>query len=84
MLSSELREIVRKSTLKTELSARRMINKWFRDNDESHLWPICNKFNVTERAIRQVRKFERENEMEYSDYAVAIDRAISVIVNKEI
>lgn len=32
-----------------------LTNKAARLLDESHLWPIRGKFNVTERAIRQLR-----------------------------
>lgn len=32
----------------------RQINKYFRSIDESHKWPICGRFNVTERAIRRL------------------------------
>ena len=34
-----------------EMSIRE-INRHFRNEDESDKWPICGKFNVTERAIR--------------------------------
>lgn len=36
---------------------RRQINAYFRKNDESHKWPICGRFNATERAIRRVRRY---------------------------
>lgn len=36
----------------------RQINAYFRANDDSHKWPICNKFNATERAIRRIRKLQ--------------------------
>ena len=35
---------------------RAAINKAFRAADESHLWPINNRFDATERAIRAVRR----------------------------
>jgi hypothetical protein len=58
------------------------INRLFRRQDESHLWPIRNRFNATERAIRRLRRdgyycggFE---------YAYALDSEISRIVNSDI
>lgn len=36
----------------------RQINAYYRGIDESHLWPVCNRFNVTERAIRRLRKLQ--------------------------
>jgi len=43
------------------LSEKRAINKAMREKDESKLWPIRNAFNVTERAIRQAKKFAQVN-----------------------
>lgn len=60
----------------------RTINSYFRANDESHKWPICNKFNVTERAIRRLRK-----EGYYNgglEYFIALDTEISIIVNNAV
>ena len=62
--------------------SRRDINKMFRNNDESRLWPINGKFNATERAIRRVNRMERHNGSLYGyEYAMAIDEEISKIVN---
>jgi hypothetical protein len=58
------------------------INRYFRAQDESHLYPICGRFNATERAIRKVRS-------EFADcgipcqgleYAQAIDATLDRIV----
>jgi len=60
----------------------RIINAYFRANDESHKWPICNKFDVTERAIRRLRKLRH-----YCggyEYFHALDIEIGVIVNQTI
>lgn len=60
----------------------RQINRLFRDHDESHKWPICGEFNVTERAIRRVRKYAKDNgAVSSSDYAYMLDQEISDIVN---
>jgi len=60
----------------------RTINAYFRANDESHKWPICNKFDATERAIRRLRKHGY-----YTgglEYFMALDHEISRIVNSEV
>jgi hypothetical protein len=60
----------------------RQINTYFRANDESHKWPICNKFDVTERAIRRLRKTGM-----YCggyEYFLALDAEIWLIVNQEV
>ena len=60
----------------------RQINRLFRDHDESHKWPICGAFNATERAIRRVRKYMKDNDAVSSfDYAYMLDQEISDIVN---
>lgn len=65
-----------------EMSVRE-INKYFRNNDESHKWPICGRFNVTERAIRKLRKL-RHDGLDVSpglEYFLSLDRLIGEIVN---
>jgi hypothetical protein len=59
------------------------INRYYRSIDESHLWPINNKFNCTERAIRKVRKFEREGgyDLQGLEYCYTLEICISEIVN---
>lgn len=60
----------------------RAINKMFRDQDESHLWPINNRFNATERAIRHARAFMRDaGPMAGYEYAAFLDADLSRIVN---
>jgi len=62
---------------------RRAIFKHYRGIDDSRLAPISGKFNVTERAIRHLWKFERES----GDYLLGLeltlflDMRISEIVN---
>lgn len=58
------------------------INAYYRANDESHKWPICNKFNATERAIRQLRK--QQHYTGGDEYFTALDSEISRIVNGSI
>ena len=63
----------------------REINKYFRNEDESDKFPICGKFNVTERAIRRIRKQRREGMIinEGLEYYLALEAEISDIVNNE-
>lgn len=65
-----------------ENMTKREIRRVFRDNDESHKWPVRGEFNVTERAIRRVARMEREGgKLSSLEYAYALDREISTIVN---
>ena len=62
----------------------RKINAAFRAADESHLYPINNRFGATERAIRRVRKLMRSNgALGGYEYAYVLDSEISRIVNEE-
>lgn len=62
-----------------EMSIRE-INRHFRNEDDSDNWPICGKFNVTERAIRKVRKQGLNGGLEYY---LALEAEIGRIVNDE-
>jgi hypothetical protein len=60
----------------------RAINKIFRAQDESHLFPINNRFNATERAIRKARDFQKNNGPVYGlEYCYLLETIISEIVN---
>lgn len=62
--------------------SKREIRRIFREHDESAKWPVCGRFNVTERAIRRVARMEREGgRLSSVEYAYALDRTISAIVN---
>ena len=67
-----------------EMSIRE-INRHFRNEDESDKFPICGKFNVTERAIRRLRKQRREGLVlnEGLEYYLALETEIGRIVNDE-
>jgi len=56
----------------------RQINAYFRKNDESHKWPVCGRFNATERAIINVRKQGLNGGLEYY---LALEAEIGRIVN---
>ena len=58
---------------------KRQINKYFRQNDDSQKWPICGKFNATNRAIRRIRK--NFSELHGLEYALTLENEISRIVN---
>lgn len=65
-----------------EMSVRQ-INAYFRDIDDSHSWPVCGKFNVTERAIRKLRKLRHDGlcvEGGY-EYYCALERMCCEIVS---
>ena len=57
----------------------RQINALFRQHDQSSLYPIRNRFNATERAIRRLRKTGYYNGG--MEYAYALDNEIGAIVN---
>lgn len=67
-----------------EMSIRE-INRHFRNEDESDKFPICGKFNVTERAIRKLREYRRQGMVinEGLEYYLALENEISNIVNDE-
>jgi hypothetical protein len=64
-------------------TSRMIINNEFRKQDESHLWPVNNQFNVTERAIRRLRRLESQGLCidDGLEYALSLDAEISRIVN---
>ena len=69
----------------SNLAIRRQMNKLFREQDDSHLWPVSGAFNVTERCIRRANKMERANgEMSPLEYAYFIEAESSTIVNSEV
>jgi hypothetical protein len=77
-------KVVLANNIINEMSIRE-INRYFRNEDESDKFPICGKFNVTERAIRNLRKQRREG-MEINEgleYYLALESEISDIVNNE-
>lgn len=65
-------------------ATKRQMNAEFRKQDESHLAPINNKFNVTERAIRRIRKLAQGcGPICGSEYVAVMEDEISRIVNDE-
>lgn len=75
-------QIARLTEDKDGLANIRAINKLYRTQDESHLWPIRGRFNVTERAIRKAREFQRHSESVYGlEYCYLLETIMSEIVN---
>jgi hypothetical protein len=69
---------------KDSKAIRASINKLYRLQDESHLWPISGEFNVTDRAIKRVWAFEAQSDKLCPlGYALAVDAEISRIVNDQ-
>ncbi len=62
----------------------RQINRLFRQHDTSTLWPICGRFNATERAIRRLQRTAEYTYTDGLEYALALDSEISRIVNGEV
>lgn len=64
---------------------RTAINRLFRKQDESDLYPINGRFNATERAIRRLQEHQRQGLCieDGLEYALALDAEISFIVNRE-
>lgn len=63
---------------------RRAILAHFLKEDESHLWPILNSCNVTEKAIKILCRRERlRGELLYGlELALELDQIISELVNQ--
>ena len=61
----------------------RQINAYFRENDDSNKWPICGRFNLTERAIRKLRLQRRQGLCVNPglEYYLALENMIGEIVN---
>lgn len=69
----------------TLLGQRRIVYRIYRQQDDSHLWPIQCRFNVIERAIRRLQRFEREaGGMSTLEACYFIEAEESRIVNEEV
>jgi hypothetical protein len=61
---------------------RRVVYRMFRKQDDSHLWPINGRFNVTDRAIRRLQRFERDaGTLSTLEIAYFLEHEMSRIVN---
>ena len=80
-----MREIFTAEQIVKLSSNRKEVNQLYYQQDDSNLWPIRGKFNVTKRAINRIRKAEKEG-LVFDDllaYALTIESEISEIVNNE-
>lgn len=67
---------------RSEKAGYSRVRALFRKQDESHLFPVRGRFNVTERAIRQLDRAMRDGLiLDITEYAYALDDRISAIVN---
>lgn len=70
--------------LLAELDQRsiRIVNRIFRERDDSDLWPINGRFSVAERAIRRMRRLHRHNGYgTVLEYIYGLEHDASEIVN---
>ena len=59
-----------------------IINRLYRQQDESHCYPVLGRFNVTERAIRKAREFQRHSDAVYGlEYCLLLESIMSDIIN---
>lgn len=68
----------------TNRANRGAINKLYRKQDDSHLYPINNRFNVTDKAISRAQWFNREAgcDMAGLEYALFIEDMTGFIVSE--
>ena len=59
------------------------INKLFKQYDESHLWPVCNQFDATQKAIDRLNSeiLPHMGPTGGIEYAYMLDQEVSQIVN---
>jgi len=61
---------------------RRAINKLYREQDDSHLWPICGEFCAVDRAVRHLRPLvDQDPALCGLEYSLAMHDELSRIVN---
>lgn len=65
----------------TDRAYVRIVRREARRMDQSHLWPVRNRFNVTERAIRIIAREERRAGCKFADYPAVLESEIERIVN---
>jgi hypothetical protein len=67
------------------LAFLRAVNRYYRDHDESHKWPIRSRFNATERAIRKARQWRRDSGQDAAGlaYVELLELFLAEIVNDE-
>lgn len=59
-----------------------IINRLYRQQDESNCYPVFGRFNVTEQAIRKARKIQKNSDSVYGlEYCLLLEGIMSDIVN---
>jgi hypothetical protein len=63
----------------------RAVNRYYRDHDQSHLFPIHSRFDATERAIRKARQWRRDSGVDAAglEYVELLELFLTEIVNNE-
>lgn len=75
-------QIAEETGNKNGIANIRAINRAYRAQDESRLYPINGKFNATNRAINRVRRLARHNGAMYGlEYCLVLENALNAIVN---
>ena len=69
----------------SNLGFKRVVNKLFKAQDDSHKWPIKNAFNATNRAIGRAKRYEKQSGIELTglEYCYFVESEISKIINSE-
>ena len=65
-----------------ELMSHADVRKRFREQDESDLWPICSRFNVSQRAISYAYQHPSLGHMDDEEYETLLLEIESDIVNR--
>lgn len=63
----------------------RKLNRLLRQRDDSSLWPICGRFNATDRAIRWYsrRYFAANGPCSAYEYVLGVEAKVSEYVNSQ-
>lgn len=76
-------EIAELAEEKEGIANIRTINKFYREQDQSGLYPINGAFNATERAIRKAREVQKHTGSVYGlEYCYLVETTLGLIVNK--
>lgn len=61
------------------------INAYFRSIDDSDKWPVCGRFNATNRAIRRLMDLRHDGLVVHPglEYYLALEKMISEVVNEQ-
>jgi len=79
-------QIAKQTEDKNSIANIRAINKLYREQDDSNLFPILGKFNATERAIQRAYNKHRKyyGGVYGLEYCLILEQHLSEIVNGEL